>query len=76
MSETDVPLREVQTAVVQFRGGPLDFRAEVRVTPRGILSLGALLGGVLLSTAVIVWTSTSAARRRATAGAVTPRRGP
>lgn len=46
-----------ETAVAEFEAGPLRYRAEVRVTPAGILAVGALLSGVLLSTAVIVWAS-------------------
>jgi len=53
-----------ETAVAEFEAGPLRYRAEVRVTPAGILAVGALLSGVLLSTAVIVWASKAAIGRR------------
>ena len=51
-----------ETAIAEFEAGPLRYRAEVRVTPAGILAMGALLSGVLLSAAVIVWASNT--RRR------------
>ncbi len=53
-----------ETAIAEFEAGPLRYRAEVRVTPAGILAVGALLSGVLLSTAVIVWASKAAVGRR------------
>lgn len=53
-----------ETAVAEFEAGPLRYRAEVRVTPAGILAVGALLSGVLLSTAVIVWATKAPAGRR------------
>lgn len=52
-----------ETAIAEFEAGPLRYRAEVRVTPAGILAVGALLSGVLLSTAVIVWASKAAVGR-------------
>jgi hypothetical protein len=51
---------ERQTALAEFEAGPIRARAEVSVTPTGVLAIGALLSGVLLSTAAVVW----AARRR------------
>lgn len=53
-----------ETAIAEFEAGPLRYRAEVRVTPAGILAVGALLSGVLLSTAVIVWATKAAVERR------------
>ena len=49
-----------QTAVAEFEAGPFRGRAEVSATPAGLLAIGALISGVLLSTAAVVW----AARRR------------
>ncbi|MFT4251110.1 MAG: hypothetical protein QM608_01325 [Caulobacter sp.] len=57
--------RQPQTAVSEFEAGPFRYRAEVRVTPAGILAVGALVSGMLLSTAAIVWAAKSAARLRA-----------
>lgn len=33
---------------------------EVRVTPGGLLAIGGLVSGILLSTAVLVWSATAA----------------
>lgn len=60
MSNLRIPDGERQTAVAEFEAGPIRARAEVSVTPAGLLALGALVSGVLLSTAAVVW----AARRR------------
>lgn len=57
--------RDPQTAIAEFKAGPFSGRAEVRVTPMGILAVGALMSGVLLSTALVVWASTSIGRTRA-----------
>jgi hypothetical protein len=46
---------------VELRAGNhLAFRTEVRVTPAGLLAIGALVSGILLSVAPLVWS----ARRR------------
>ncbi|HJV41982.1 hypothetical protein [Caulobacter sp.] len=60
MSDPMSPLSERQTAVAEFEAGPVRARAEVSVTPLGLLVYGALVAGVLLSTAALV----RAARRR------------
>lgn len=60
MSDPMSPLSERQTAVAEFEAGPFRARAEVSVTPLGLLAYGALMSGILLSSAAIVW----AARRR------------
>ncbi|MBI1684476.1 hypothetical protein [Caulobacter hibisci] len=57
--------RRWQTALAEFEAGPVRYRAEVRVTPAGILAVGALMSGILLSSAAIVWAAKSAARLRA-----------
>jgi hypothetical protein len=55
-----VPADDRQTAVAEFEAGPFRARAEVSVTPAGVVAIGALLSGILLSTAAVIW----AARRR------------
>ena len=62
-----------QTAMIELTGGPVTLRAEVRVTPKGLLAVGALVSGVLLSTAALVWTATSVARRHPLATRIKPR---
>lgn len=60
MPNFPTPEEDRQTAVAEFEAGPVRARAEVSVTPAGLLALGAMIGGILLSSAAIVW----AARRR------------
>lgn len=43
--------------------GPVSLKLEVRVTPAGLLAIGGLVSGILLSTAVLVWTATAVPRR-------------
>lgn len=59
------PLHEPQVAEYEFSAGPIKVRAAVRVTPLGILAIGAMVTGILLATSSVVWSSTSAARIRA-----------
>jgi len=62
------------TAAASFRMGEARFVAKVKVTPAGLLAIGALVSGILLSTSVLVWTATSAARRRPLASAILTKR--
>jgi hypothetical protein len=62
-----------QTADLDFVAGPVKLSAKVRVTPAGLLAIGGLVGGILLSTAVVVWVSTSVARRHPIATRLRPR---
>lgn len=57
-----------ETAVAEFEAGPLRWRAQVQATPAGVLAVGALITGMLLSTAVIVWAARSTAARRGLLG--------
>jgi hypothetical protein len=55
------PRQSEQCASLELRAGNhLAFRTEVRVTPAGLLAIGALVSGILLSVAPLVWS----ARRR------------
>ncbi|NQE61970.1 hypothetical protein [Caulobacter sp. RHG1] len=65
MSDLQMLDRDEQSASAEFRWGAMTSRAEVRVTPLGILAIGGMLSAVLLSTAVVVWASTSIGRARA-----------
>ena len=62
-----------QIAEAEFVAGKLRFNARVRVTPAGVVAIGALVSGILLSTAVLVWVSTSVARRHPIASRIRPR---
>jgi hypothetical protein len=62
MPESRDVQNEHQSAVIQLWGGAVEFRVEVRLTPAGIVAIGCLVTGVLLSTAILVWTATVPAR--------------
>ncbi|MDO8902087.1 MAG: hypothetical protein Q7V15_12105 [Phenylobacterium sp.] len=55
---------EPNTAAVSLRVRDTRFVAKVKVTPAGLLAIGGLVSGILLSTSVLVWTATNVARRR------------
>lgn len=55
---------EPNTAAVSLRVREARFVAKVKVTPVGLLAVGGLVSGILLSTSVLVWTATNVARRR------------
>lgn len=52
-----------QVALLEMSLGKAQVKVRVRVTPTGLLAIGGLVSGVLLSTAALVWVSTSAVRR-------------
>ena len=52
-----------QNARLDLRAGPVSLKLEVRVTPAGLLAIGGLVSGILLSTAVLVWSATAVPRR-------------
>lgn len=54
---------QTQTAEVDLRLGNFTAQARVRATPAGLLAVGGLVGCILLSTAVLVWTATSVRRK-------------
>jgi hypothetical protein len=56
-------LSERQTARSRLRLGPVRMKARVDVTPVGLLTIGALVCGILLSTSVLVATAVREARR-------------
>lgn len=62
------------TAALSLRAGRSRFVAKVSVTPAGLLAIGALVSGILLSTSVLVWSATNVARRRPLAPAMIARR--
>jgi hypothetical protein len=43
---------------VKLRSRPAKITADATASPRSLLSIGALVSGILLSSAVIVWTAT------------------
>lgn len=64
----------LNSARIVVRGGPVRVAAKVEVTTSGLLAIGALVSGVLLSTTALVWASTSPARRHPIATAAMRRR--
>ncbi|MBA4001323.1 hypothetical protein [Brevundimonas sp.] len=54
---------EPQQARLDLQAGPVSVKMEVRVTPGGLLAIGGLVSGILLSTAVLVWSATAVPRR-------------
>jgi hypothetical protein len=54
---------EPQKARLKLNAGPASLTLHVRVTPTGLLAIGGLVSGILLSTAVLVWSATSVPRR-------------
>ncbi len=59
-----------QTAEITMTAGPLTVNMKARATPAGLLAVGGLVGCILLSTAVLVWTATSVKRKRTIAAAL------
>ena len=64
MSDKQNADRDEQSALAEFRAGPLSGRAEVRVTPAGIWAVAGLMAGILLSSAAIVWAAKGKRRAR------------
>jgi len=64
----------INTATATFRVGKVRAVAKVKVTTPGLLAVGGLVSGILLSTAVLVWVSTSAVRRHPVATGLLRRR--
>ncbi|MDY6924838.1 MAG: hypothetical protein SWI22_12890 [Pseudomonadota bacterium] len=67
MPDAPAPLSEPQTARLALKAGSAAMTLKVRVTPTGLLAIGGLVGTILLSTAVLVWTATGP-KRLAAAG--------
>jgi len=62
------------TARASLRIGRARMTAKVQMTTGGIAAVGGLVSSILLSTAVLVWVSTSVARRHPIASAALRRR--
>ncbi len=53
-----------QTATIELEAGRFRLHARVSATPTGLLAIGALVSGILLSSAAIVLASGEVVRRR------------
>ncbi|MFN4040283.1 MAG: hypothetical protein ACK4I0_01315 [Brevundimonas sp.] len=62
------------TAEFHLKAGPVRLRARVAVTAEGLIAVGGLVSGVLLSTAALVWVSTAPVRRHPVSTRLGPRR--
>lgn len=72
-AESPGALAAEQVAELDAAIGPAHLRLRLRVTPAGLLAVGALVSGILLSASVVVWASTSVARRHPLATRLRPR---
>lgn len=50
------------TAEIDLQAGPIRLRARAAIDPQGLVAIGALVSGILLSSAVIVWAAAFARR--------------
>jgi len=64
------PAQDMQTAEIDVHLGNFSAQAKVRVTPGGLIAIGGLVGCILLSTAVLVWSATSVRRKHPLATAL------
>jgi len=69
---TEAP--DQNSAVLSLRAGKVRLGVRVKVTPRGLVAIGGLVSSILLSTAAVVWVSTSVARRHPVASSLLHRR--
>jgi hypothetical protein len=51
------------TVSIKLRAGRARLSATASFSPAGLLAVGGLVSGILLSTAVLVWASTTPVRR-------------
>lgn len=64
---------DTQSAEIELSFKPPRLHARVAVTTSGLLAIGGLVSSILLSTAALVWVSTSVARRHPLATRFRPR---
>lgn len=63
-----------EAATLEARAGPVQVRARINRTPKVLAAVGLMVGGILLTTAALVWVATTPARRRPFATALGIRR--
>jgi len=69
MSET-----QTNSAALIVRAGKVRIASRIKLSNGGLLAVGALVSSILASTAVLVWVSTSVARRHPVATGLLHRR--
>jgi hypothetical protein len=65
--------RKPQSAEVDVGVGKASMHIKARMTPSGLLAIGGLVGGILLSVTALVWASTSVKRKHPIASALSRR---
>lgn len=60
--QTPAPPPARNTSTTVLRAGPVKLAVKVRMTPAGLLAVGGMVSGILLSTAALVWVTAAAAR--------------
>jgi hypothetical protein len=60
MTRTTAPNR----AAARLKAGKFSATAKLEVSSTGLLAIGALVSGILLSTSALVWTATAVPRAR------------
>ncbi|RRS03760.1 hypothetical protein EIP75_14355 [Aquabacterium soli] len=63
-------LSKPQTAEIAAGAGKASMQVKARVTPSGLLAIGGLVSGILLSVTALVWASTSVKRKHPIASAL------
>jgi hypothetical protein len=61
MSDTDNKQHEAE---LEFTAGPARLHVSVRISTSGLLAIGAMVSGIILSVAPLVWVASSVARER------------
>lgn len=68
-SDAPVPASAPQTAELDAQLGSASLHLRGHMTPAGLLAVGGLVSGILLSATALVWAATSAKRRHPIASA-------
>jgi len=63
MTDEEKPRVQINSAVVSLRAGKVRFIAKAKITNGGLWAVSGLVSGILLSTAVLVWSSTGVPRK-------------
>ncbi|CAN7518300.1 hypothetical protein [Rhizobacter sp. LjRoot28] len=68
-TSSHAPALAPQAAELDARLGSASLHVRVHMTPAGLLAVGGMVSGILLSVAALVWTATSVRRRHPIASA-------
>lgn len=70
---TNAPSAKPQTAELDADIGSASVKLKARMTPSGLLAVGGLVSGILLSVTALVWAATAMKRRNPIASALSKR---